>query len=85
MYLVFIDSTAKDILFGKIISFKEDSKISSSLIWRSHGNLKIRLFEIQKTFSFEKAFIFVTIKCGKINKAFLKTVNFDCEKYRNFT
>ena len=54
MYLVFIDSTAKDILFGKVISFKEDSKIPSSLIWRSDGNLKIRLFEIQKTFPSRK-------------------------------
>ena len=76
--LVFIDSTAKDIfLFGKIISFKENSKILGSLIRRSAGNLKIRLPELQKTCSSEQTFIFASIKCDKINKPLPKTMNFE--------
>ena len=76
--LVFIDSTAKDIfLFEKIISFKENSKILSSLISRSASNLKIRLPETQKTCSSEQAFIFASKKCDKINKQLPKTINFE--------
>ena len=81
--LVFIDSTTKDIfLFGKIISFKENSKILGSLIRRSAGNLKIRLPELQKTCSSEKAFIFASIKCDKINKPLPKYMNFENRFWR---